>query len=616
MNETAEVIDENVADSTTILPNLDAYCWNDTDSCNIIGNFTRTTINLSFPVNIDCSRPSVNVIEDNKFAVNGTSKRFIDKHLYKRFHSIEVISLNGCGVSTTDHNNFEPSNLLGIDYIPDPLSVKHLTLEMFKIESELKSDVFAQFKNLKTLIMRNNHIESINRTSFNGLLQLNELVLQENSIESIDRNAFTDYSKSLQLLTIYENRLNLLELKSLPNIMHIDVSVKQLRWTIFYEFVDSLDTLIVSNIAKFDFNGTNANRTFNSLRKLQVVSSRLIMFPINRFPQLLCMNVSNNLLRNISLNEMEMINVKILDISQNEFRVINGTLLATLFNLEHFYAAHNQIQAINPKAFQKNFILKSIDIRFNRLKSLNLDLAIFRMSPNLKFMIDDNPWSCAWINKFYGDDPHVFALKFLYEKFTDRVNIKGLKCVFYGDNHLYHSHLHDDDDHYHLTGETRSRPPPPVEILRRNPKHTAVLTICILVVGVSCLLIMLYFYIKCRTVTSTLEPFYHTLPEVQRHKDNFDRRADIVRGRILPPTDYEAPLSNLEFEGIELGLKDILKPMHGSDEHFVDIEFKDLYEEIPEKHIESVDRENFDTMPIRAISAPKPLETVKDTTIN
>lgn len=572
---------------------LSEYCWHNDETCNIIGNFTRTTINLSFPVNIEC------VQNDSEAATRSFDYRF---------QGIDVILLNGCGVSRLHGNS-----LLGIQFIPDPHSVRHLTLEMFNVIGSLDATTFDSFPNLCTLLLMNNRIEHLVATSFNGLTELTELILLENSIEQINATAFEALTQSLKSLTLHEKSLKLFELSALPNLLRMDLSMKELRWTALHAAND-VATLKISDVERIVFNATSdEKKAFLNLTELHVNYCRLADMPIDYFPQMLYANFSHNQLKNVSMIAMQATQVVTFDISYNAFRVIDVWLLSHLRYLEYFVATHNYIAAINPKAFQRNFYLKSVDLRFNQLKSLSLDLAILNVATELTFRIDNNPWNCGWLNKVYGDDPHIFSMKFVYAKRMDRTNIRGLECVAYDDTHLYHSHLHEEDDQYHLTGERR-RPQPmaPVEIMRRNPKHTAVLTIFILIIGVSTLLVGLYFYIRCRPLTSTLRPFYHTLPEpLSQQKEGTERHADIIRGRILPPNDYESPLSNrlarFEIDGVELGLglKDILRPMQSVDvDQFDDIEFKDLYEEIPEKvcatNDESVTNKAADTMSTRS----------------
>lgn len=494
-------IDDMIGDVTNIdvQPNLHDYCWSEQlVGCNIIGNFTRTTIGLSFPVNIDCT---LAIDEKNG---NDQQHSHFDQYFYEHFQHVEIVTLNGCGMSFKHQMptvNYQ--NGLGIEYIPDPMSVRHLTLEMFKIRGELNCGAFSHFKHTQTLLLINNQIDRLNHGSFDGLHRLEELIIQENRIESIHSATFKPCSESLERLVIHESHLKLGKLDTLEKIAELQISTKQLNWTALTIGIDSLNTVIISNVGEILSNNSSIPRTFKNLTKLNVKFCGLKEFPIDRYPRLQLFNISHNALSNVSVKEMQMLGLHTLDISYNKFFTIDGTLLTSLWDLEYFYATHNQIIAVNPKAFQKNYNLKVADLRYNRLKRLPIDQAIFVMARTLQLQIDHNYFDCAWVNDYYGMDPHIFTSKFTYSKDYSDVNIKGLRCIYYNGDFRYHSHLYDDDEQFH-NGIKSRRQPNPVEILRRNPKQTAFLTICILIVGVSSLLISLFFYVKYRTLTTTL----------------------------------------------------------------------------------------------------------------
>lgn len=500
------VVDVTIADQQ---PNLDDYCWSDQlDSCSIIGNFTRTTIGMSFPVHIDCM---VRTAAAN-YHHNGNDPQRLspppppphsDQYFYRHFQHVEVIALNGCGMNVASQPR---ENLLGIQYIPDPLSVRHLTLEMFKTRGDLNRGAFAQFKNIKTLLLINNKIESLNAGSFDGLSRVKELIIQENSIESIESAAFNPCSESLERLVIHESHLKLGELEPLQKLFEFYVSTNVLNWTALTIGIESLNHAAVSHVEEIVYDKASEPRTFKNLTKLEVTYCKLKEFPIDRYPRLQLFNVSHNELTNISMKEMQMLGLHTLDIGYNSFLTIDGILLSSFWDLEYFHAAHNQIVAVNPKAFQKNYNLKLVDLQSNRLRRLPIDPAIFLSARFIQIEIDHNRFDCAWINDYYGMDPHIFTTKFAYTKDYSDAQIHGLRCIYYSSDFRYHTHLYDDDDHFH-SGVKSRRQPHPVEILRRNPKHTAFLTICILIVGVSCLLISLFFYVKYRTLTTTLNSY-------------------------------------------------------------------------------------------------------------
>lgn len=560
-----------IVPSTTIAPiapieNLAEYCWNDSHSCNVIGNFTRKKIGLSFPVNIDCLDAGVEG-EPPALALKSFRTR-----LFRRFHSIEVISLNGCGV------NHRERNFLGTEYIPDPAKVIHLLLEMFKIDREIKNGTFGDFKSVETLTLINNELLSgINRTTFRGLTKLKKLVLDDNRLGLLDEWAFEEFAPCLQQLVIHDRSLILRKMVHLQNITLIDLSVKELNWTVLMTESKFLETIRVQDTKIIDLNN-KSDHVFKHISELHLTSDELKHIPSNKFPNLLLLNVSQNQIVDLTFGKNQLDALQKLDVSHNQLTVIDDNCLAPLLYLEFLVASHNKITMIKRKAFNHNRYLRLIDISHNHLKLINLDPAIFMASPHLELRIDANPWSCIWIMEFSANEPHIFTMKFLYTKFTDRLNMRGLKCQFYPNDDLvmqHHYHLYENTHlHHNHTHPPAMLPAPPVEIMRRNTKHTATITIIILVVGVAFLLVVLYFHIKCRPMASSLQsPFYRTLPTNHSSGD----RADIVR-RILPPTDYESPLS----ERMKLSLESI-NELRPDASLFTDIDLKDLYEEIPEK---------------------------------
>lgn len=602
----------SVVDVLSDIPDLDEFCWSEQlSACSIIGNFTQTAISLSFPVNIDCDR---NINRDFCSEANERGRPNAHKYFCKRFQHIQIVSLNGCGVNVANRrkkSNYR--NVLGIEYIPDPLSVRHLTLEMFKVYGEMEDDAFVPFKYLKTLLLTNNKIERLSGASLNGLNFLEELIIHENRIQMI-HPTFIASNDSLKRLIIRESYLMLGDLQPMKQIVELVVSAKQMNWTALTIGVSSLKTATISNVGKIVFPKI-APRTFNNLTKLEVTFCRMQEFPVDRYPRLLHFNISHNALRNISMKEMQMLGLQTLDISFNEFITVDGTLLASLWDLEYFYVTHNKLVAINPKAFQKNYNLKVIDLRFNRLKRLTIDQSLFISAKQVKLNIDNNPFNCAWINEYYGYDPPVFTTKLLYTKDFSDVNIKGLRCKYYSGDFRYHSHLYDDDDQYH-NGIKRGRPPDPVTILRRNPKHTVVITVCILIIGVSSLLISLYFYVKYRTLATTLhgQPVYETLSPNKRPKSKaIENRPDVIQDRESPANSYDSPHLSRSVDTINKSQRSMNADHHHS--HFASIEFKDSFEEIREKHkLDQHSNQHFDSAPIGAQNTVADIEP--DTVIN
>lgn len=552
---------------------LNEYCWNDQHACSIIGNFTRKTIGLSIAVNINC-------LEDAPIIPIALVAH--KASLHRRFHSIEFIHLNGCGVNGMQRNSF------GIEHIPDQENVLQLTLEMFKIEREIKRGAFKRFKKLESLTLLNNLLLSgINRTTFGDLVALKQLVLESNQLTALDERAFDDFASTLTHLIIRESTLQLNYMTPLHNVTHAELTLAELNWASLFT---SLRTLKMLRVEQTHITNTSEHvqPCFEQLIELHLVYDNLVDIPFNQYPNLVHLNISHNRMEQPSFDKNNLIVLQHMDVSYNHLTAIDEHLLASLLQLETFVASHNRIAVIKRKAFNRNLYIRLIDVSHNQLKVLNVDVAIFLMATQLKILIDDNPWSCVWVINFSANEPHIFSMKFVYTKYSDRINMRGLKCQFYANDEMmlqHHYHMLDDTHlHHNHTAQMPMLPAGPASpgTKRRNTKHTAVITIVILVVGVTVLLLMLYVHIKCRPMATSLQsPFYRTLPT--NHCSSGDR-ADIVR-RILPPTDYESPLSermkNLSAESINDAKPDASL--------FTDIDLKDLYEEIPERRVDDDD---------------------------
>lgn len=606
---------ETIAEMTTDQqPNLDDYCWSEQlNSCSIIGNFTRTTIGMSFPVHIDCMTKMVNTNGDG----NDLQRPHSNQYFYRHFQHVEVIALNGCGMNVAAAAvAAQPNeNLLGIEYIPDPMSVRHLTLGMFKVRGDLNRGAFAQFKNIKTLLLINNKIDRLNAGSFDGLSRVKELMIQENSIQTIQSATFQPCNESLERLVIHESHLRLGKLEPMQKIFEFSVSTNVLNWTALTIGIESLNIAVVSHVKEIVHDEAGVPRTFKNLTKLEVIFCNLKEFPVDRYPRLQLLNVSHNELANVSIKEMQMLGLHTFDVGYNNFITIDGSLLASLWDLEYFYAMHNKIVAVNPKAFQKNHNLKIVDLRFNRLRRLQIDSAIFLSARNIQLVVDHNQFDCAWINDYYGMDPHIFTSKFVYTKDYSDVHIRGLRCIYYSSDFRYHSHLYDDEDQFHNGLKPTRRQPHPVEILRRNPKHTAFLTICILIVGVSCFWVSLFFYVKYRTLTTTLNSNSIYDQKFPQNKDKgsgdtLNRPDIIIQDNVVAMRQIGMP-SRTMLPKSASSPRSIEQQANGGgdgDDDLAGIEFKDFVGKISEQRKASLPN-RFECLPIgthRVIFAIEP----------
>lgn len=563
--------EENRTDVAEAL-NLNQFCWASNESCVIIGTFTHSDPSLEFPVGIDCSSAtSIDFDGQHMPAASERSRTVNALHLKEKFSKVEVITLNGC------HSNISS---FGIEHIPDAASVRHLTVEMFKIKTtDAFRDDFAALSHLQSLVLRNNNVEHLAGNWFQGLHNLTHLALRDNAMKKVDREAFISLER-LQSLDVHERHLSLDEFTVLPLASELSLEMRNLKWDALQANRKSIRKLRLENVQKLTYNASLAPMIFPLMTEMDVINCNLSTFPLHHFPKIDYFNVSHNQLRNVSLWQMKMSHLRTLDISYNQFRVIDAVLLAHVIRLEYFNASHNSIRLIDRKAFQRNLYLRRVDIRFNQLQMLNLDYAIFNVARELQFLIDSNPWNCAWADRAYSDDPALFLTKFKYERDVRSSSMRGLRCTMYELNsRAFHTHMDEADYRHHFP------PPDPIEIVRRNPKQTAIFTLCILGAGVSLLLLILFFYIKYRADTLPGQ-YYYVLPSATKGGKECDQQRDAAQqNQPTKVTQMAFPQTHYEMEGMRVEIRDILRPMRSIDveDHFDDIEFKDLYTEMQEK---------------------------------
>lgn len=541
--------------TTTAIQEL---CWSNVGSdsvCNVAVVATRTAVNLSFPLNLNCATPTQSATDGG---VVGDARM-------QRFHNIELISLNGCHVTA--------NTTLGVEYVPDPSSVQRLTIEMFRLD-QIAVNTFSNCLKLERLELRSNAIDSIANDSLSGLTQLIELRLISNRLHQIETNALAALPK-LQILRLHDEQdLRIESQLFIPNTtteMEI-ISAKSFDWPA--AFPDSLQKLYISKTPSVSW---SESIVLNQLRTLSLISCQLESIGMLSSGQLVELTLSGNRLRTLPAHELP--SLLVYDVSDNELVTVENRMLNTMRLLRRFDASENRIETVANDAFVQCYDLESVNLSGNRLRLMYLNLPA--QQQYLKIVINTNPWSCKWVMDLVLTQPQLFA-NFEFQKQPFAVNIRGLGCRFYeGDELRNYKQLSTPSAPASADGVAT----PAVGVhttsssSKRNPRDTAILTLIILVAGVAVLFVLLFLHIKCRRdgCRSATEPFYRALPfnsgagqQPMRMAD----RTDFVRH--LPATDYEAPIS---CKVVETVLNGVEKNGGGNDEYRHQDE--EMYEEIP-----------------------------------
>lgn len=304
---------------------------------------------------------------------------FVPFGLFRYFDEIRDFDISDSEVIDIPRNTFENAGRLLY------LSVAHNNL------TELGSSVFVGANALYMLNVSHNHIDKINRFAFSGVPALSRLDLSHNQLSNIWPELFHDvlfleriYLNDNQLHTISSNQFMFL-----PQLSMIELGNNRLTEldTSIWRFNSLLESLQVSGNAlqyidtsrfpdklrSLAINNNNLTElTVSNLIDLEASNNRIQKLDIQSPDMLQRLIVSNNSLTNID-NIMSMTNLEILDLSANCIHN-NISTLASLKLLTRLNLAQTCLADLNFGIFSAQRQLKSLDISYNNLSEVHLDL--------------------------------------------------------------------------------------------------------------------------------------------------------------------------------------------------------------------------------------------------
>lgn len=502
-------------------------CGHDSDSkCIIEAVFGNTFTNETVEVFVSC--------------LNG------GEISYNQFSKIDKIIWNGCQT---------PRNLsgLGLKKIPWKKQVKHLIVENFAVAS-LEQGTFDGFLGLEILSIQNNSIQNLSSSCFRGLVNLKFLQMIESDLKWMDYGLLGDLPKLTKLnilesynllmanhqfgenqivddvkLEIYSVAMDLLE--------HLFLHVRKL-WIII-KLKNEPDDCDQARLNGYERNWIIEGLKLNnlgcgfimenvlSIKYLEL--NRAIQFPYSEselkdLPYLEGVKLHENWLENFS-----------------SFKFIGN-----FDNLKVLNLSDNNITDIDMRAFETFPSLKKINLDRNFLSKLDeMNLGKFE---NIQLFVDQNNFECSWLNEIASSK--VFA-NFVYEKNFTRLNLDGLSC-----------HYNLQFPEYTLTDETLCLPQfiEPESNVKQGelrqlkddnfafaPEILMIIVSAAFLLGIVVTFISIYVHRKRQILKQ--EPFYHLLRDsvvrpIYNAKNTLSRDFKEIISRILPPTNYEHPISD------------------------------------------------------------------------
>ncbi|XP_022119600.2 protein artichoke [Pieris rapae] len=226
---------------------------------------------------------------------------------------------------------------------------------------------------LEVLMLNNNKIQNVSKSSFDSLRNLRRLDLSDNQIHDLNFEVF--YLLKLQFLSIRGNFLRIIgkgHFDSLNLMEILDVSNNNISEVESFSFKD-LNELISFDISNNPLSQALENNTFMgliSLPALDISCTSLTVIKNNSFNEMASLhtlNISHSTLNEVSFNSfINTGNINVLDLSHNllsEFS-INRT---TLINLRVLYLDHNLIEIVAHDFVANLSMLHEINLAHNKI---------------------------------------------------------------------------------------------------------------------------------------------------------------------------------------------------------------------------------------------------------
>lgn len=219
-------------------------------------------------------------------------------------------------------------------------------------------DAFSDLKQLVSLDLSHNSIESLDRRCFSNLISLENLNLSNNRLKSLDESIFS-HLKKLKKLNLSHNNLKTLDAKSiegLENLIVLNLSYNEIE-KIDHEAFSPFKQLVYLDLGDNFINSLD-RRLFSGLINLESLSMNK-----NRLEQLeehIFLDLKSLKILNLNGNKLETLNAKsfvglenlnYLDLYNNEISHFDVEILDNLPLIKSIYLSHSKI--INKDAIVK-----------------------------------------------------------------------------------------------------------------------------------------------------------------------------------------------------------------------------------------------------------------------
>ncbi|XP_060524010.1 chaoptin isoform X2 [Cylas formicarius] len=337
-------------------------------------------------------------IDLEELKINFAGIQSIKNNAFKYVHGLRSIDMADNSISTIENNAF-----VDIGHSLEYLSLSHALSSSI---SSVPVEALKVLTNLEHLDLSNNHLRTVQETSFHFLGKLRSLELQDNVIEVIPKGTFqSDYHANLEEIYLSFNNLKTIS-------QHTFVHLPQLEQLHLDDNrIDKLERrsfMNLEHLKRLNLKGnklsTVSYETFQNLPELEdldMAYNSLINFDFSMFDQvgtlaMFHVNVSHNSLKELTLNMPPAFesdvglgglhsNVKVLDMSFNNISLIAKQFFKPAeLSLTHLYLGHNRILNATRDVFGNMPHLQRLDLSWNQIYEMDFDM--FRNTKKLQLL--------------------------------------------------------------------------------------------------------------------------------------------------------------------------------------------------------------------------------------
>ncbi|XP_017080643.1 toll-like receptor 3 [Drosophila eugracilis] len=316
-------------------------------------------------------------------------------HLFETFPYLKTLDVSNTNILELTRNAFSAaSNLTYLN-----LAYNNLT--------SIQTSVFNGASNLMRLDLSYNEISSLSVNAFCGLQNIGQIYLTGNLLTELHNDIFKD-NEYLEKISFEGNLLASIQpevFRNMRRIKEVNLSNNQLVFIHPDTFADaaSLENLMLSYNKLKDFylteksivhqlyldNNNLTNLTINATRFVRASHNQISKLILHQILHIETLDLSSNKLTSLS-NITNITYLLSLDVSDNPIEPLNISTFSQLKRLRGLNLRGTGIREVKFGMFSKQKYLEDLDLSFNNLTSLNLDMFVPYLTNLKKFLIDGN----------------------------------------------------------------------------------------------------------------------------------------------------------------------------------------------------------------------------------